>query len=143
MFLVRRSEKIVVLYCIVCAMHHSNKAFYRTNRREQSRVPILKKPSLDPLDLNSYRPISNLSFVSKMVERIVDSRLIAYLTPEYQSAYRRNHSTETALVRLYNDMIQVIDSGQVGALVLLDMSAAFDTVDHQPTFSTIASIFER
>ena len=53
------------------------------------------------------------------------------MTPEYQSAYRRNHSTETALVRLYSDMIQVIDSGQVGASVLLDMSAAFITVDRQ------------
>ena len=50
-----------------------------------------------------------------MVERVVDSRLIAYsdsnnLTPDLQSAYRRNHSTETTLVRLYNDMIRVIDS---------------------------------
>src|SRR6218665_3320917 len=82
-----------------------------------------------------FRPISNLSFISKMVERMVDSRLIAYtdryaLTPIYQSAYRRNHSTETALVRLYNDMIHVVDRGEVGALVLLDISAAFDTVDH-------------
>ena len=74
-----------------------------------------------------------------MVERVVDSGLIAYsdsnnLTPDFQSAYRRNHSTETALMGLYNDMIRVIDSGQVGALVLLDMSAAFDTVDHQIMF---------
>ena len=71
-----------------------------------------------------------------MVERMVDSRLIAYtdryaLAPIYQSAYRCNHSTETALVRLYNDMIHVFDRGEVGALVLLDISAAFDTVDHQ------------
>jgi hypothetical protein len=98
--------------------------------------PLLKKSSLDPNDLNSYRPISNLSFVSKMVERMVDSRLIVYtdrfdLIPVHQSAYRRYHSTETALVRLYNDMVQVIDRGHVGALVLLDISAAFDTVDHR------------
>src|SRR6218665_2125839 len=70
------------------------------------------------------------------IERMVDSKLIAYtdryaLIPIYQSAYRRNHSTETALVRLYNDMIQVVDRGEVGALVLLDISAAFDTVDHR------------
>ena len=82
-----------------------------------------------------------------MVERVVDSRLIAYsdainLTPDYQSAYRRNHSTETALVRLYNDMIRVIDNGQVGALVLLDMSAAFDTVDHQIMFDFLNHRFD-
>src|SRR6218665_1035314 len=70
--------------------------------------PLLKKPSMDPADPNSYRPISNLNFISKMIERMVDSRLIAYtdryaLTPIYQSAYRRNHSTETALVRIYNN----------------------------------------
>ena len=109
--------------------------------------PILKKPSLDPLDLNSYRPISNLSFVSKMVERVVDSRLVAYcdnndLIPGYQSAYRRHHSTETALVRLYNDMVHVIDNGQVGALMLLDMSAAFDTVDHQIMIDVLQHRFD-
>src|SRR6218665_3839342 len=98
--------------------------------------PLLKKPSMDPNDLNSYQPISNLSYISRMAERMVDSRLIAYtdryaLTPIYQSAYRRSHSTETALVSLYNDMIHVVDRGEVGALVLLDISAAFDTVDHR------------
>ena len=116
-------------------------------KKKAVTLPILKKSSLDPLDLNSYRPISNLSFVSKMVERVVDSRLIAYsdsnnLTPVFQSAYRRNHSTETALVRLYNDMIRVIDSGQVGAVVLLDMSAAFDTVDHQIMFDVLNHRFD-
>jgi len=98
-------------------------------------VPRLKKPSLDPDDLNSYRPITNLSFVSKVVERVVDSRLVEHcernrLFPEYQSAYRAGHSTETALVHLYNEMLREVDRGQVGALMLLDMSAAFDTVDH-------------
>ena len=81
-----------------------------------------------------------------MVERIVDSRLIAYcdennLIPRNQSAYRRNHSTETALVRLYNDMIHVIDNGQVGALVPLDM-AAFDTVDHQIMIDVLRHRFD-
>src|SRR6218665_1572371 len=97
-----------------------------------SSRPLLKKSSMDPTDPNSYRPISNLRFILKKVERIFDSRLIAYtdryaLTP----IYRRNHSTETALVRPYNDMIHVVDRGEVGALVLLDISAAFDTVDHR------------
>ena len=97
--------------------------------------PLLKKSTLDPADLNSYRPISNLSFVSKTVERIIDSRLTSHahkhsLFPTYQSAYRSFYSTETALVCIHNDLIGAMDAGHVGALVLLDLSAAFDTVEH-------------
>lgn len=110
----------------------------RTLPVDQKRAitrPLLKKPSLDPSDLNNYRPISNLSFLSKTVERLVDARFVTYadnnlLFPIYQSAYRTQHSTETALVHLYNDMVATVDRGEVGALVLLDMSAAFDTIDH-------------
>ena len=97
--------------------------------------PLLKKTNLDPSDLNSYRPISNLSYVSKLLERIIDSRFTEHanlnnLFSPVQSAYRKHHSTETALVKIHNDLITGIDQGQIGALVLLDMSAAFDTVDH-------------
>ena len=53
-----------------------------------------------------------------------------HLLPVFQSAYRPHHSTETALARIMNDMILVVDDGRVGALTLLDLSAAFDTVDH-------------
>jgi len=97
--------------------------------------PLLKKPTLDPSDLNSYRPISNLSFVSKTLERLVCSRFVEHTDKHHllsvsQSAYRANYSTETMLVRLHNDIVTAIDHGDVGALVLLDMSSAFDTVDH-------------
>lgn len=110
----------------------------RTLPSDQKRAitrPLLKKPSLDASDLNNYRPISNLSFLSKTVERLVDAQFVAYadnnsLFPVHQSAYRTQHSTETALVHLYNDMVSTVDRGEVGALVLLDMSAAFDTIDH-------------
>ena len=98
--------------------------------------PLLKKATLDPDDPASYRPISNLSFASKVVERVVDARLTKHATkhqllPVYQSAYRPHHSTETAIVSILNDMICAVDQGQVGALMLLDLSAAFDTVEHQ------------
>ena len=97
--------------------------------------PILKKTNLDSSDLNSYRPISNLSYVSKLLERIIDSRITEHanlnkLFSPVQSAYRKHHSTETALVKIHNDLVTSIDQGHTGALVLLDMSAAFDTVDH-------------
>jgi len=98
--------------------------------------PLLKKPSLDPNDLKNFRPVSNLSFFSKLVERIVLSQLLAHLDnnnlwPAFQSAYRSHHSTETALLRVFNDLLQASDSDKVSILTLLDLSAAFDTVDHK------------
>lgn len=98
--------------------------------------PRLKKPSLDPDDSNSYRPISNLSFISKLIERVVANRYIDHaelnkLFPVKQSAYRRHHSTESAVLSVMNDVIRSIDEGKVVPLVLLDLSAAFDTVDHE------------
>ena len=100
------------------------------------------KTNLDSSDLNSYRPIFNLSFVSKLLERIIDSRITEHadlnkLFSPVQSAYRKHHSTETALVRIHNDLVTSIDQGHVGALVLLDMSAAFDTVDHHLLLRTL------
>ena len=96
--------------------------------------PLIKKATLDPLDLKSYRPISDLSFVSKCLERAAVTQLSAHsavneLLPSCQSAYRRYHSTETAVLKIHNDIARATDSGFVSALVLLDLSAAFDTVD--------------
>ena len=109
--------------------------------------PLLKKPSLDTADLNSYRPISNLSFVSKVLERIVDSRFTEHANSQslqfspFQSAYRKHYSTETALVKVHNDLISAVDQGNVGALALLDLSSAFDTVDHQLLLATLQKRF--
>jgi len=97
-------------------------------------------------ELSSYRPISNLNFISKTLERIIHSRLTNHLESfpalcPYQSAYRQYHSTETALLRIYNDALLSIDQQKVSALVLLDLSAAFDTIDHQILLSRLASNF--
>ncbi|KAK7113027.1 hypothetical protein V1264_012392 [Littorina saxatilis] len=98
--------------------------------------PLLKKPSLDPNTLKNYRPVSNLSFLSKITEKLVLSQLSDYLHshnlfPTTQSAYRAGHSTETALVRVMNDLLRAMDGGNLSILTLLDLSAAFDTIDHQ------------
>jgi len=84
--------------------------------------------------LNSYRPISNLSFLSKLLERVITGRFFAHaerhaLFPVRQSAYRQYHSTETVVVNVLNDVIRAADEGKVTCLVLLDLSSAFDTVD--------------
>ena len=108
--------------------------------------PRLKKPTLDADDANSYRPISNLSFISKFVERLVAARYMRHaehnkLFPQNQSAYRRYHSTETAVISVTNDIIRAVDRGEVTALVLLDLSAAFDTVDHQTLINVLRERF--
>ena len=97
--------------------------------------PLLKKPGLDTADMNNYRPVSNLSFMSKLIERVVSIQLNEYLSannliPRFQSAYRQGHSTETALLRVWSDMLMAADNRKVTLLSLLDMSAAFDCVDH-------------
>ena len=84
----------------------------------------------------SYRPISNFSFVSKIVEQLVVNRLAAHanqhsLLPVRQSAYRQHHSTETVVICVHNDIVRATDAGLVSALVLLNLSSAFDTVDHE------------
>ena len=97
-------------------------------------TPILKKNGLDPNDLKSYRPISNLTFISKLIERIVSQQITVYLNknsliPTTQSAYRKGHSTETAILKIFSDINDAADAGNVTLLGMLDLSAAFDTVD--------------
>ena len=98
-------------------------------------IRLLKKPELDPSDGKSYRPISNLAVLSKVLERLVARQLIRYLSewkllPELQSAYSAYHSTETAVLRVVSDIIEALDRGDLAALTLLVLSAAFDSVDH-------------
>ena len=108
--------------------------------------PLLKKPSLDANHFKNYRPISNLRFISKTIEKCVAEQLIQYLDindlgETYQSAYKRNHSTETALIRVHNDIAMAIDQHNSVILVLLDLSAAFDTVDHGILLSRLSNRF--
>ena len=103
--------------------------------KEAIAIPLLKKTSLDPNNLKSYRPISNLSFLSKVTEKIVLFQLSTYLNanklfPISQSAYRPGNSTETALLKLMNDVLHALDNSDAYLLTLLDLSAAFDTIDH-------------
>ena len=98
-------------------------------------TPLLKKPSLDHNVVSSYRPISNLPVLSKLSERLVLNRVMSSLNnsnllPTHQSAYRRHHSTETAVTKVYSDILGATDDGKLSLLILLDLSAAFDLVDH-------------
>ena len=97
-------------------------------------MPVLKKSGLDEASPSSYRPISNLSVISKLLERLVARQFVAYLNatrllPTTQSGFRRGHSTETAIIRVLSDL-DAVDRDDTAILVLLDLSAAFDTVDN-------------
>ena len=97
-------------------------------------TPVLKK-SQDKENLVNYRPVSNLPYLGKLVEKVAVKQLDAHMTDEnlhepLQSAYRSNHSTETALVKVSNDILSALDERKCVYLVLLDLSAAFDTIDH-------------
>ena len=98
-------------------------------------TPLPKKADMDPADVKSYRPIFNLSVLSKLLERLVAGQLLEHLNaarllPDLQSAYRTYHSTETAVLKVLADILRALDTGDVAMLTLLDLSAAFDTVDH-------------
>jgi hypothetical protein len=108
--------------------------------------PLLKKSGLDRDELSNYRPVSNLSFISKILERAVSDQLVRYLDDnnlqeKFQSAYRPGHSCETALLRIVNDLFQIVDKGNTAILVLLDLSAAFDTIDHKLLLERLTSEF--
>ena len=98
--------------------------------------PLLKKPNLDPNILSNYRPISLLLFTSKILERLVQSRLDSHISnldlqDTFQSGFRKHHSTETALLKVTNDLRIACDSKeqQFCILITLDLSSAFDTLD--------------
>ena len=93
---------------------------------------LLKKPSLDVLQ--SYKPVSKLPHLSKIVEKVVAQRLCDHLTAQdmnepFQSAYRKLHSTKTALLKVCSDMQVALDRKEGTLLVLLDLNSAFDMID--------------
>ena len=108
-------------------------------------TPLLKK-SCPPESLSSYRPISSLPFLAKILERVVAMQLIGHvegnvLYSPVQSAYRSHHSTETALLKIVNDVLLAVDKGDDVLLALFDMSTAFDTVEHSILISKLSSRF--
>ncbi len=97
--------------------------------------PLLKKPGLDPSVLQNFRPISKLPFIAKILENVVFRQLSSFLAEvdimdHFQSGFRTVHSTESSLIRVLSYILLEVDSGNCVSLVLLDLSAAFDTLDH-------------
>ncbi|KAK3515008.1 hypothetical protein QTP70_003243 [Hemibagrus guttatus] len=108
-------------------------------------IPILKKPALDPSDISNYRPVSLLSFLSKILERVVCNQLSGYLMQNNlhdpnQSGFKAAHSTETALLAVTEKLHAARSAKLSSVLILLDLSAAFDTVNHKTLLSTLRSL---
>ena len=103
--------------------------------------PFLKKSGLEAV-FENFRPVCNLSFISKSAEKAVIEQLFEHCDenaplPSSQSAYRKNYSTETALLKVQNDILMSMDKQEVILLVLLDLSSAFDTIDHKLMLDTL------
>ena len=107
--------------------------------------PLLKKVGLDLISSN-YRPVSNLVFLSKVLEKAVLEQFITYcdthrLIPDYQLAYRKNFSCETSIIKVVNDVLWNFENQEVCAMCMIDLSTAFNTVDHQILLQVLQSRF--
>ena len=130
--------KEIVISClpaITCIVNMSlTSGDYLTDWKFAILRPLLKTPDSKPLHKN-YRPVSNLSFLSKLVQQCMLWQLLDHSTqqkliPDFQSACHKNHSTETSLLKLTNDILWSFENQNITSTVILDLSATFDTVDH-------------
>ena len=117
-----------------------------TSMKQALLSPLLKKQTLNFESFSNFRPISNLKFLSKVIEKVAASRLWDHLRTNdlneiFQSAYKKYHSCKTALVRVQNDILKAIDNNKCVILLLLDLSDAFDTVDHDILLNRLQSNF--
>ena len=108
--------------------------------------PLIKSFPKGTIKTN-YRPVRNLSFISKIVEKCTLEQCIQHcnnyeLLPSYQSAYRKFHGSETSLVKLVNDLLWAMENQQVTSVVILDLSAAFNTIDHELLFQVLHHRFQ-
>ena len=113
--------------------------------KEAVITPILKKEGAEPVFKN-FRPISNLPYLSKLIEKVICSQISDYveksnLHEPYQSAYKPLHSTESAVLKVMNDILLHMDNKKVVFMTLLDLSAAFDTVDHDILIERLETVY--
>ena len=102
--------------------------------KESVIIPLLKKPTLDPDVMKNYRPVNTLSFLSKLIERVVLKQLDDHmhennLHEHTQFGYKKYHSTETMVLGLTEEALKGFDEGLATIVIFLDLSAAFDTID--------------
>ena len=119
---------------------------FPTQFKDSVVKPMIKEPKGEINENSNYRPVSNIPYVSKILEKVVSKQLNNYLERnnlycKKQSGYRRYHSCETLNVKMFNNILKELDEGNIVALILLDMSAAFDTVDHKILLDTLQKCY--
>ena len=138
------SELLPIVHYIVNESLRTGK--FPEKLKEASIRPGLKKPSLDVDELKNYRPISNLTYLSKILEKVVHEELNMYIEKNglfsaYQSGYRKFHSCETAVTKIHNDILMLVDKKENVVLLLLDLSAAFDTINHKLLLNKLKNMY--
>ena len=128
------------LSCFITPLQHMlnqslQSGIFPDELKHGSVIPIIKSQDSDWEMHNSYRPVTTLPFLSKLLEKAASLQITSYLQnenliPQYQSAYLKSHSCETALFKFTNDVQQMLSEDKMVILLQLDLSAAFDTVDH-------------
>ena len=92
--------------------------------------PLLKRPGIKELVPSNYKPISNLPFLSKILDRIVHKQITGYLQQnnlllEFQSAYNHHHSTQSAMLKVFSDIVDALDRGNLVLLSILNLVSRF------------------
>ena len=144
--LIKKSASLHTPYLVAIVNNSFKEGLFPCALRTAVVRPLLKKDNLDRNTMNNYRPISNIPFISKLLEKVAVSRLVEHLSKnnlmeEYQSAYRADHSTETALLKVHHDISSALDQSHAVAHVILDLSAAFDTIDQSQLLSLLNAEF--
>jgi len=145
-WLLKQNTDIILPVLVSMVNTSLSSGSFPSSLKEAIVTPALKKLGLDSNNFKNYRPVSNTAFLSKLIERSALCSVSNHiqhnnLSQVYQSAYRSGHSTETALLRVKSDILSAIDNQRAVFLVLLDLSAAFDTIDHDCLLNRLSDIF--
>ena len=145
-------DRLKVLLCLLLSNYTLNSKSFHNHRYLPFHIkniynqPTVKKPSLNKDDLSNYRPNANLSSIFKLSEKTVKKRFLDHLTSgsllnPFQSAYTKFYSTKTTLLSLHDHLSNAICMQHVSCLCLLDLSAAFDTLDHSIPLHRLSTWF--
>ena len=129
--------KMILIYILPALTHVINlslsAAKFPAEWKKAKVIPLLKKG--DPLCPSNYRPVALLPILSKVLEKVVFKQVLEYveqngiLHPSHHGS-RPHHSTSTAVIEMYSSWVDAIEAGEMAGVVMLDLSAAFDLVDH-------------
>ena len=133
---IMKEHKDILAYFITRIVNTSlNTGHFSQKLKEAILQPLIRNIKLEPIFTN-YQPVSNLSYLSKLIERLVCKQIARYTNSmgqmePYQSAYREHSSTETALLKIKADILAAVEKKEVMCLVMLDLCSAFDTISHE------------